>query len=119
MSEHRRRTQFYLDLLSHSTWMDYDVDINLEYAHLLYVCKGFGFADDYKGRHGVPDAKFSPFKEFKVKRGDGKGLAKVYQKALDVKNFKADGIVPKRELCPIISCKRAQKCSMREKCFGS
>lgn len=118
MSEHRRRTQFYLDLLSHSTWMDFDVDINLDYAYLLYCCKGFGFADDYQGRHGVPDAKFSPFKEFKIMRGDGNALAEVYEKALDVKTYTDAGIVPGREVCPTLNCKRAGKCSMKETCFS-
>ena len=118
MSEHRRRTQFYLDLLSHSTWMDFDVDINLDFAYLLYVSKGFGIADDYEGRHGVPDAKFSPFKEYKIQRGDGKGLKQVYDKALAVKQFKTDGTIPPRTICPTINCKRASKCTMRETCFG-
>lgn len=116
LSEHRRRTQFYLDLLSHSTWMDYDVEINLDYAILLYVCKGFGFGDQYEGRQGVQDGKCSPFKEFRIKRGDGVGLKPVYDKALEVKRYKETGEVPKR-ICPNISCKRASKCPVRTTCF--
>lgn len=118
MSEHRRRTQFYLDLLSHSTWMDFDVEINLEYAYLLYCCKGFGFKDNFEGRDGVADAMFSPFKEFKVKRLEKPDkLQSVYDKALEVKQFKKDGELPGR-ICPTISCKRAQKCTVRKRCFS-
>jgi hypothetical protein len=117
MSEHRKRTAFYLDLLSHSTWMDFDVKINLDYGILLYCCKGFGFADDMEGRQGVPDAKFSPFKEFKVKRAEGKTLTTVYQKALDVKAYKSTGKVPKR-ICPNLTCTRAKWCTVKKTCFG-
>ncbi len=118
LSEHRKRTQFYLDLLSHSTWMDFDVTLNLDYGLLLYCCKGFGFKDDFEGRQGVSDANFSPFKEYRVKRGDGKGLTEVYAKALAVKKFKKDGVVPKREVCPTVTCKRAKRCTYREICFS-
>jgi len=118
LSEHRRRTQFYLDLLSHSTWMDFDVKINLDYGYLLYCCKGFGFADNTEGRQGISDAKFSPFKEFKVKKISGEGLDAVYQKALDVKAYKKTGKIPKREVCPTITCKRAKRCTYRETCFS-
>ena len=117
MSEHRKRTAFYLDLLSHSTWMDFDVKINLDYGILLYVCKGFGFKDDFEGRVGVPDANFSPFKEFRVKRADGKTLKSVYQKALDVKAFKKNKKLPKR-ICPNLTCTRAKWCSVKKTCFG-
>lgn len=117
LSEHRKRTQFYLDLLSHSTWMDFDVRINLDYGILLYCCKGFGFADNMEGRQGISDAKFSPFKEFKVKKGMGAGLDSVYQKALDVKEYKKSGKIPKR-ICPTITCKRAKRCTYRETCFS-
>jgi hypothetical protein len=118
LSEHRKRTQFYLDLLSHSTWMDFDVKLNLDFGYLLYCCKGFGFADNMEGRQGISDAKFSPFKEYKVKRGDGKALQSVYAKALAVKKFHTDGVVPKREICPTITCKRAKRCTYRETCFS-
>lgn len=119
LSEHRKRTQFYLDLLSHSTWMDFDVKLNLDYGLLLYVCKGFGFKDDFEGRHGISDAIFSPFKEFKVKRlTKAGGLDSVYAKALAVKKFHTNGIVPKREVCPTITCKRAKRCTYRETCFS-
>ena len=118
LSEHRRRTQFYLDLLSHSTWMHFEVKFNLAYGLLLYVCKGFGFKDDFEGRKGVSDANFSPFKEYKVKRVDGEGLESVYAKALAVKKFNTDGVVPKREICPTITCKRAKRCTYRETCFS-
>jgi len=118
LSEHRKRTQFYLDLLSHSTWMDFDVKINLDYGILLYCCKGFGFKDDFEGRQGVSDANFSPFKEYRVKRGDAKGLESVYKKALAVKEFRKSGKIPKREVCPTITCKRAKRCTYRETCFS-
>lgn len=117
MSEHRKRTAFYLDLLSHSTWMDFDVNINLDYGIILYICKGFGFHDDFEGRQGVPDAKFSPFKEFKVKRADGKTLKTVYQKALDVKAWKDKNKMPKR-ICPNLTCTRAKWCSVKQTCFS-
>jgi len=117
LSEHRQRTAFYLDLLSHSTWMDFDVEINLEWAYLLYICKGFGFKDDYEGRNGIADGMHSPFKEFKVKRADPKTLKTVYDKALQVKKFKADGNLPKR-ICPSITCKRAKWCTVKSTCFA-
>lgn len=115
-SEHRRRTQFYLDLLSHSTWMDFDVKVNTDEAILLYCCKGFGFGDNYAGRQGVSDAKFSPFKEFIVKRGDPKLLKPIYNKALAVKDYKETGILPPR-ICPTFGCSRAKKCTVRDACF--
>ncbi len=116
MSEHRHRTQFYLDLLSQSTWMDYDVDLNLDTAILLYVCKGFGFADNFEGRKGVSDAKFSPFKEYTIKRGNPKDMNHIYNRALAVKEFKETGHIPSR-ICPTITCTRAKKCSCKKTCF--
>lgn len=118
MSEHRHRTKFYLDLLEHSTWMDYDVKINVEYAHILYVCKAFGFADDYEGRAGIDDAKFSPFKEYIVKRGEHKDMKGLYDKALQVKKYKKTGVLPKREVCTNYACKRAKWCEVKETCFS-
>jgi hypothetical protein len=117
LSEHRQRTAFYLDLLSHSTWMDFDVKIQLDWAYVLYVCKGFGFKDDYEGRTGIADGMHSPFKEFKVKRADHTTLKTVYDKALAVKQFKKDGLLPKR-ICPSISCKRAKWCTVKKTCFA-
>lgn len=118
LAEHRHRTKFYLDLLEHSTWMDYDVKINVDYAHILYVCKGFGFADNYEGRAGIDDAKFSPFKEFIIKRGEHKDMKSLYDKALQVKKFKKTGVLPKREVCSTYTCKRAKWCEVKYECFG-
>lgn len=118
LAEHRHRTKFYLDLLEHSTWCDYDVKINVDYAHILYVCKGFGFADNYEGRMGIDDAKFSPFKEFIVKRGKHEDMKGLYNKALAVKAFKKTGVLPQREVCSNFTCKRAKWCSSRDVCFG-
>lgn len=115
--EHHKRTQFYLDLLSESNWMDYDVEFNLDFAYILYVCKGFGFKDSNKDREGLSDTRISPFKEYKIKRGSHKKMLPIYDRALKVKAFKKTGILPKREVCPGPNCKRAARCTYAKECF--
>lgn len=117
LSEHRRRTAFYLDLLEHSNWMDYDVEFNLDEAEILYISKGFGCKDDYKDREGAKDGRISPFKVFKVKRGSHESMKPIYDKALEVKHYRETGELPARTLCSTITCKRASKCPVREACF--
>jgi hypothetical protein len=117
LSEHRRRTQFYLDLIDQSDWMDFDININLDHATILYVCKGFGFKDNNEGRLGVPDAVFSPFKEFTVKRGNVRDMTEIYEKALKVKKYNKTGVIPHREVCRQYDCTRAKRCTMKDKCF--
>lgn len=117
MSEHRHRTKFYLDLLEHSTWMDYDVKINTEYAKVLYVCKGFGFKDDYEGRVGVDDSIFSPFKEYTVQRGKHEDMKGIYDLALQVKEYNKTGVLPPRQLCKTYTCTKAKWCPVKATCF--
>lgn len=118
LHEHYKRTQFYLDLLEESDWMDLDVEFNLDTAYILYVCKGFGYKDDYKDREAIPDTRCSPFKEYIVKRGKHKDMLPIYNMALQVKKFKVDGILPKREICPTATCTRAELCTYVKECFA-
>lgn len=118
LHEHYKRTQFYLDLLEESDWMDLDADFNLDTATILYVCKGFGFKDKYKDREAIPDTRCSPFKEYTVKRGKHKDMLSIYKMALQVKKFRADGVLPKRDVCPTPTCTRAGLCTYVKECFA-
>ncbi len=117
-SEHSRRTKLYIDLLAQSEWTKFDVKLNLDYAYVLYVCKAFGYKDDYEGREGVQDTMFSPFKEYQVKAASKKSELKIiYDRANEVRKFKKSGALPKRHVCPSPMCRRAEKCEYRKECF--
>ena len=119
MAEHGRRTKFYIDLLGNSEWTNFDVNLNLDFAYVLYVCKAYGFKDDYEGRQGISDTVCSPFKEYKVKAATKKSdLKPVYDRAKEWNKFVETGKLPKRHVCPTPMCKRAEKCEYRKECFN-
>lgn len=118
LHEHYTRTQFYLDLLSESHWMNFDVKINLDFAYILYVCKGFGFGDDYEGREGIQDSKCSPFKEYIVERGDHADMLSLYDLASQVRKYRKTGVLPKQKVCVTPTCARAEKCTYVQKCWS-
>lgn len=70
MMEHKFRTSLYLKLaeLSH---LPESERIGTKQATLLYVSKSYGFKDESLKEAGIPDAPFSPFKEFPIERDDG------------------------------------------------
>lgn len=115
LQEHRLRTNLYLRLISESEqpWSNL---VSTEEARVLYVCKGGYKADPELAQWGLPD-KFSPFKEFKVKRDDTKteemaGRAKV------VSDYRK-GLIPMPcGVCKTAMVKRAQTCPMKSVCFS-
>ncbi len=122
MHEHFRRTQFYLELLADSQWVDFDVEFNFDFAYILYVCKGFGFKDNYLDREGLADTTCSPFKEYKIPRAENgpcnKSLKPLFDQALEVDAYKMSQQMPKRVICPTPTCTRAKDCTYRKECFN-
>lgn len=130
-AEHRWRTQLYLRILAEAAEVDPWVkeNVNTDEAIVLYVSKGgFGCADPKVWKFGFKE-KFSPFKEYIVKRNDANNEAAVKQ-AIEYKDYRdfmanheATNIpttnhIPK-PICGHHKAKRAAKCAMRDACFGS
>jgi hypothetical protein len=115
LAEHKFRTNLYLRLIEESGLAEAE-RINTDVAHILYVSKSFGFADDEAKNAGIPDAGFSPFKEFKIKRDDSLTDTPV-NKAKTLLYFKESKKMP-AGVCHNGLCKRAQKCPVVTACFS-
>jgi len=115
LAEHRWRTNFYLRIIAESDDPRAD-KINTSFARILYISKGgFGCADDSLAAFGLSD-KFSPFKEFEIKRND-KETETLAQLALQVKKFR-DNIAPiPQRICKFPHDKRAKYCPWGVTCF--
>jgi len=115
LAEHRWRTNFYLRILAESGDPKTD-KINTHLARILYISKGgFGCVDDSLSLFGLSD-KFSPFKEFEIKRNDAE-TESLAELALSVKQFREDDKpIPKR-ICTSRHDKRAKYCPWTTACF--
>lgn len=117
LAEHSSRTKLYLRLID-SIDDPRKTKIYTHEASILYICKGYGCKDDSLKDAGIQDLPFSPFKEFTIKRDDS--ITDVYiDKAKIVRNFRVNGTVPDRTLCPTAMCKTAKDCPVRKECWGN
>lgn len=110
--EHLLRTKLYLHILKRNGI----TEVNVDEALVLYTCKGYGFADDFIRSSDLPDAPFSPFREFTVRREDDEEVDRIFADALAIK--KATPKVLPRKMCPNKHCTQAKNCEVREVCFG-
>jgi hypothetical protein len=111
--EHVLRTNLYLQLIALSKDLKHVVDSDT--GHVLYTSKSFGFlTEDYAA--DMPVEKFSPFKEYKIKR-DPEALTEVLGKAECLHKCRVHHRVPAR-LCESVDEKRAQACPVHQQCFS-
>lgn len=115
LAEHRLRTSLYLRMIAESGhhWSN---TVNSTEAKILYVCKGGYKADPELSTWGLPD-RFSPFKEYTVKRDDAKTDEMSYR-AQVIKEFR-DGTKPMPcGVCSSAMTTRAKKCPVKTACFS-
>lgn len=112
--EHLLRTNLYLHILKRNG----ATEVNVDEAIVLYTCKGYGFADEYIKISDLPDAPFSPFKEFTVQREDNAEIDRIFNDALAIKNYALYGGGTPRKVCDNKYCTQAKNCEVREECFG-
>ena len=115
LQEHRLRTNLYLRIIAESghKWAGL---INTEEARVLYFCKGGYISDPELKAMGLPD-RFSPVKEYRVKRDDTKTDG-VSARAKVVKEFRAGTVSMPCGICTTALVSRAQKCRMKGVCFS-
>lgn len=115
LAEHRLRTNLYLRLIDESdhNWASL---VSTDHAKILYVCKAGYTADPELAKWGLSD-KFSPFKEYTIKRLDTATDA-ICVRSKVVKDYR-DGVVGMPcGICKTAMVKRAQFCSMKGPCFS-
>lgn len=119
-SEHRVRTQLYLELINRATNMTFpQLDhIDTSVASILYCSRGYGIADN--SLVGIKDHAFSPFKEFEV-QADPEVVEKYFEKAAWVTDWRKDklGVMLPPRICESIGDKRASACMVKKNCFQS
>lgn len=108
LHEHRLRTALYLYLAAQD-WSAHQGRVNVEYAKVLYVSRGFGKKGDL--------GQITPFKEFMVTRDD-KSLAPYLDKAKKVEIFRSVGGDIPHGICPNPGCVTAKGCPVAEACFA-
>lgn len=115
-AEHKWRTTYYLRLIAESD-SPLAKRIDTTQARILYVSKGgFGCADTEMQKFGMND-KFSPFKEFTIKRDD-KLTDSLHLMAKTVTDFREGTVGMPKGICPSSMCKRAKACSIKGACFS-
>ncbi len=118
VAEHGLRTKMYLRIVAEDKNLNHE--IHTDYAHLLYVCKGYGIKDDLFHQilknEQVSDWPFTPYKEWLVKRDDAAVLPYL-KMARAVKKFRDGGSIPKG-ICSTAMTKRARSCSVCKECFS-
>jgi hypothetical protein len=113
LAEHKLRTNLYLRIIEESG----NKNVATDRATVLYVTKGgYGCADDTLKGVGIND-RFSPFKEFTVKRNDA-DTERVSSRAQVVKQFREGKVGMPHGICPTAMSKRAFSCSMKDVCFS-
>lgn len=116
LAEHKWRTELYLRSVAESD--DHRAaHINTEVATILYVSKGgYGCADAQLKLWGLSD-KFSPFKEYEIKRNDA-AVDGIVKRAEIVKRYR-EGIIGMPEgICSTAVCSRAARCPVRKECWS-
>jgi hypothetical protein len=114
LTEHRLRTQLYLEILNDADLPSYMENVSRDTAIILYCQKGYGVKLTAPVIDG--DYPFSPFKEFFVKR-DTEAVTPFLESAGAVLDFRRSGKMPSG-VCPTSFCGRAQKCPVVSECFG-
>ena len=107
LAEHRIRTSLYLKIIESSD-SPYKDHIDLTHARILYVSKGYGKKDD--------DGKFTPFKEYIIKRNDD-AIQSYLDKAVAMVAFTEKGLIP-CGVCKNAFDKRMKSCGAATHCFG-
>lgn len=116
LAEHKWRTNLGLRLIEECA-APYASLVDHTKARVLYTTKGgYGCADDEVQLWGLTD-KFSPFKEFVIKRDD-KATDDLSRRAQAVKEFREGKVGMPCGICPTAMSKRAQKCPLVKTCFG-
>lgn len=116
LAEHRWRTSLYLRIIAESShnWANM---VDTDQAYILYVSKGgYGCADPELSSLGLSD-KFSPFKEFEIKRDDS-ATDDLTKRAKVVKDFREGKVGMPCGICSSALVKRAAGCPMKAKCFS-
>lgn len=116
LAEHKWRTNFYLRIISESShsWSNL---VSSEAAQVLYVSKGgYGCADPEPAQWGLYD-KFSPFKEWTIKRDDAEtdGLN---ARAKAVTDYRKQLVGVPCGICETAFTKRATGCPLKGACFS-
>ena len=110
LSEHRTRTQVYLQLIAQSNHPARK-SIDTRKASILYCMRSHGVKDEA--------GTMSPFKEFEVERADHLVTAHFDDAAtLTQARMDGDGYIPPR-ICETQKCQRAKKCPVSKECFGA
>jgi hypothetical protein len=113
LAEHRLRTNLYLRIIEESEVEGVDTDLAL----VLYISKGgYGCLAPDLAPMGIKE-RFSPFKEFIIKRNDNDTEAPS-ARAKVVKDFRAGEVGMPRGICPTALTKRACVCSLKDVCFS-
>jgi hypothetical protein len=108
LPEHRIRTALYLKLIADSNDPAKN-KINLHEARVLYVSRGYG-------KKNADHGDIMPFKEYTVQRDDTV-LEKPLAKALQIKKFREDGLMPSG-ICNTALDKPAKSCNVCTQCFS-
>ena len=116
LAEHKQRTSLYLRLIAESdhNWSNL---VATNKAVILYVSKGgFGVQDEQPKKWQLTD-RFSPFKEFEVKRDDSL-TDEPTRRAVVVKQFRAGNVGMPQGICVTAMSKRASNCRLKAQCFS-
>lgn len=116
LAEHRWRTNYYLRIIAESAH-NWSKMVSTDSATILYVSKGgYGCADPELAKWGLTD-KFSPFKEFEIKRDDAL-TDMLSARAKVVKDFRDGNVGMPYGICETALSKRAKYCPLKGVCFG-
>jgi hypothetical protein len=116
IAEHKWRTTHYLRIIDESakSWSNL---VDTTAGRILYVSKGgYGCADEEPAKWGMTD-KYSPFKEFTIKRDDPL-TEDLHIRAKTVTDFRKGLVGMPCGICPTAMAKRASQCPMRVACFS-
>jgi hypothetical protein len=116
LAEHRWRTSLYLRIIAECehSWSNL---VSCEKATVLYISKGgYGCADPQLKAWGLSD-KFSPFKEYEIKRADAE-TNDLVRRARAVKLFRSGEAGMPCGICKTALEKRATSCPLRGACFS-
>ena len=115
LAEHRDRTRLYLRCAAEDP--RYADIIDTEMAHVFYVSKGgFGQKSEKPKEWGLPDAAWSPFKEFIIK-ADHEGVEPYAVKSRPLWAWKNGGPMC-GGICQTGFDKVAQRCEVLKECFS-
>lgn len=116
LAEHSWRSKLYPRIVAESDqpWASM---VDTSRVTILYVSKGgYGCADEDVKKWGLSD-KFSPFKEFEIKRCDAE-TDDLALRAQTVFDFRAGKIGMPHGICSTSMSKRAMSCPLKNACFS-